>query len=216
MLFVYDGLGQLVRVVDIANGAITADHTYLWCGYVRCAAHDNAQTGSPISTWYFGEGAIISGTAYYYYYYVTDELGSVNELVTSSGSIASQFTYDPYGNRTTVSGTVIPDVGYAGYFYHAVSGLDFALYRAYDPVHARWLNRDPIGKAGGINLYAYARESGSLYRPIRIETGRSISVTSAGCRGRAGLGLSNISRCRLRICWQHLRPSHWLVRGDGA
>jgi hypothetical protein len=40
---------------------------------------------------------------------------------------------------------VIPDIGYAGYFYHAVSGLNFALYRAYDPVHARWLNRDPIG-----------------------------------------------------------------------
>ena len=150
--FVYDGMGRLVRAVDTANGAITADHTYLWCGYVRCAAHDNTQMGSPISTRYFDQGAIISGTAYYY---LTDELGSVNGLVTSSGSVASQFTYDPYGNRTTVSGTVLPDVGYAGYFYHAVSRLDFALYRAYDSVHARWLNRDPIGEAGGINLYAY-------------------------------------------------------------
>ena len=87
----------------------------------------------------------------------------MNELVTSSGSVASQFTYDLYGNRTTVSGTVIPDIGYAGYFYHAVSGIDFALYRAYDPVHARWLNRDPIGEAGGINLYAYSRSSPLTY-----------------------------------------------------
>ena len=123
----YDGLSRLVRVVDIAGGATTADHTYLRCGYVRCAAHDNTQTGSPISTRYFDQGTIISGTAYYY---LTDELGSVNELVTSSGSVASQFTYDPYGNRTTVSGTAIPDISYAGYFYHAVSGIDFALYRA--------------------------------------------------------------------------------------
>ena len=37
-----------------------------------------------------------------------------------------------------------------------MSGLDFTLYRAYDPTHARWLNRDPIGELGGINLYAYA------------------------------------------------------------
>ena len=44
--FVYDGLGRLVRVVDTASGAITADHAYLWCGNVRCAAHDNTQTGS--------------------------------------------------------------------------------------------------------------------------------------------------------------------------
>lgn len=54
-----------------------------------------------------------------------------------------------------VSGTVASDIGYAGYFTHAVSGLDFAMYRAYDPAHARWLNRDPIGEAGGVNLYEY-------------------------------------------------------------
>jgi RHS repeat-associated protein len=119
---------------------------------VRCLAHDNTQSGSPVSTQYFDQGAIIGGTAYYY---VRDELGSVMQLVTSTGTIASQFTYDPYGNRTTVSGTA-SDIGYAGYFSHAVSGLDFTLYRAYDPTHARWLNRDPIGESGGINLYAYA------------------------------------------------------------
>ena len=37
----------------------------------------------------------------------------------------------------------------------SASGLDFTLYRAYDPGHARWLNRDPIGEVGGVNLYAY-------------------------------------------------------------
>jgi RHS repeat-associated protein len=66
-----------------------------------------------------------------------------------------KYSYDPYGNRTTVSGTLASDIGYAGYFYHGVSGLEFALYRAYDPTHGRWLNRDPIGEAGGVNLYAY-------------------------------------------------------------
>jgi hypothetical protein len=29
------------------------------------------------------------------------------------------------------------------------------MYRAYDPTHARWLNRDPMGEMGGLNLYAY-------------------------------------------------------------
>jgi len=47
------------------------------------------------------------------------------------------------------------DIGYAGYFHHAASGLDFAMHRAYDPAHARWLNRDPLGERGGLNLYAY-------------------------------------------------------------
>jgi RHS repeat-associated protein len=150
--FSYDGLGRLVRVVDSHAGTIIADHSYTWCGSVRCLAHDNTQTGSPVSTQYFDQGAIVSGTSYYY---VKDELGSVTELVSTTGAIASQYTYDPYGNRTTVSGTIVPDIGYAGYFYHAASGLDFAMYRVYDPAHARWLNRDPIGEAGGTNLYAY-------------------------------------------------------------
>jgi RHS repeat-associated protein len=86
---------------------------------------------------------------------VHDQLGSVIQLVTSSGSVAAQSTYDPYGNLTTVSGTVLPDMGYAGYFHHSVSGLEFTLNRAYDSAHGRWLNRDPIGEYGGINLYAY-------------------------------------------------------------
>ena len=86
---------------------------------------------------------------------MTDRLGSVTQLVTTAGVIASQFTFDPYGNRATVSGTVVPDIGYAGYFAHAMSGLDFTGHRAYDPAHARWLNRDPIGEIGSINLYAY-------------------------------------------------------------
>jgi RHS repeat-associated protein len=150
--FVYDGLGRLVRVVDTHAGAITADHSYTWCGTTRCLAHDNTQSGSPVSTQYFDQGAIIGGTAYYY---VKDQLGSVTHLVTNTGSVASQYSYDPYGNRTTVSGTVASDIGYAGYFNHGVSGLEFALHRAYDPTHARWLNRDPVGEMGGTNLYAY-------------------------------------------------------------
>jgi RHS repeat-associated protein len=153
--FTYDGLGRLVRVVDTHAGAITADHSYTWCGNARCLAHDNTQSGSPVSTQYFAQGAIIGGTSYYY---VKDELGSVAELVSSTGTVASQYTYDPYGNQTTVSGSA-SDIGYAGYFTHAASGLDFAMYRAYDPAHARWLNRDPIGEAGDLNLYAYADEN---------------------------------------------------------
>lgn len=150
--FSYDGLGRVVRIVDTHAGAVTADHSYTWCGSVRCLAYDNTQTGSPVSAQYFNQGVIAGGTSYYY---VQDQLGSVNQLVTAAGAVAVQYTYDPYGNRTVASGTAVSDIGYAGYFTHTVSGLDFTLHRAYDAVHARWLNRDPIGEAGGLNLYAY-------------------------------------------------------------
>jgi RHS repeat-associated protein len=131
---------------------VTADHSYFWYGLVRCLAHDNTQAGSPVSTQYFSQGVIVGGTSYYY---VRDGLGSVQQLVAADGSVAASYDYDPYGNPTTTSGTVTSDIGYAGYFHHAASGLDFTLFRAYDPAHGRWLNRDPIQEAGGINLYAY-------------------------------------------------------------
>ena len=46
-------------------------------------------------------------------------------------------------------------LGYAGMFYHARSGLYLTHYRAYDPRLGRWLSRDPIWEAGGVNLYGY-------------------------------------------------------------
>jgi len=161
--FVYDGLSRLVRVVDAntQTGTITADHSYLWCGANRCLAHDNLMGGA-VSTQYFAQGEILSGTGYYY---VTDQLGSIQQLVSASGTIVTQYAYDPYGNQSTVvGGTVASDLGYAGYFNHAASGLNFTRNRAYDPVHARWINRDPIGEAGGINLYAYVGGNPLTYR----------------------------------------------------
>ena len=49
--------------------------------------------------------------------------------------------------------------GYAGYMSHSPSGLDFALFRAYDPTLGRWINRDPSGEYGGVNLYGYIGEN---------------------------------------------------------
>jgi RHS repeat-associated protein len=150
--FTYDGFSHLVRVVDKQNGSVVADKAYLWCGQSRCLQHDNTQTGSPVTKQYFTQGVLVGSTAYYY---VTDVLGSIRQLVDASGNVQAQYDYDPYGNASKISGSVDSDIGYAGYFRHAASGLLFALYRAYDPAHARWLNRDPAGEAAGVNLYAY-------------------------------------------------------------
>jgi RHS repeat-associated protein len=180
--FTYDGLGRLVRIVDKTGGSVTADHSYLWCGSMRCLAHDNTQSGSPVSTQYFPQGVIVGGTSYYY---VKDQLGSVRQLVTTGGSVAAEYTYDPYGNPTTLSGSVVSDIGYAGYFYHASSGLNFAMYRAYDPAHGRWLNRDPIGEAGGVNVYAYVEGNTNTKRDPSGEFG----IVGAGIGAAIGGGL---------------------------
>ena len=92
------------------------------------------------------------------YYYTKDHLGSVREMTNSSGTIQARYDYDAFGRVTTITGTVPSDFQYAGYYEHAVSGLNLLVYRAYDPNTERWLSRDPLPWAEitqNINLYNY-------------------------------------------------------------
>jgi RHS repeat-associated protein len=45
--------------------------------------------------------------------------------------------------------------GQFGYFTDSESGLIYCQQRYYDPANARWINRDPIGLDGGVNVYRY-------------------------------------------------------------
>ena len=58
--------------------------------------------------------------------------------------------------------TLQPDFAYTGLFYHQRSGLYFSQTRAYDSGLKRWLNRDPIGEQGGINLYGYVANRATI------------------------------------------------------
>jgi RHS repeat-associated protein len=94
------------------------------------------------------------------YYYTFDHLGSVREMLNGSGTILTRYTYDPYGRTTTnhLSGSVDATFQYTGVYYHAASGLSLTLFRAYDSSTGRFINRDPIQEAGGLNLYGYCSD----------------------------------------------------------
>jgi RHS repeat-associated protein len=105
----------------------------------------------PILTQYFPGGLLWYGTRYFFSF---DHLGSVREATDGAGNVVARYDYDPYGRLTVVQGVAAP-FGFGGYFYHAPSGLSLTKYRAYDPDLGRWESEDPIGTAGGLNLYAY-------------------------------------------------------------
>jgi RHS repeat-associated protein len=82
----------------------------------------------------------------------------VRELVDSTGAVRAQYDYDAWGNQTKLSGDLDARFGFTGHYYHARSGLDLTLHRAYDPSLGRWLSRDPLENAEmrqGPNLYSY-------------------------------------------------------------
>ena len=100
-------------------------------------------------------------------FYSRDHLGSIREVIKSLGgtnTLVARYDYDPYGKRLTQyqasTYTGGCDFGYTGHVTNPslVAGqteLVLTHYRAYDPNLGRWLSIDPLGEAGGMNLYAY-------------------------------------------------------------
>ena len=147
-VFGYDGLGRRTQIVEWQNGVAVATNNFVWDGQAILEQRDN--TGANVTRRFFSQGEQISGTNYYF---TRDHLGSVREVEDASGVILARYDYDPYGRQTLLAGTAISDFGYAGMYLHAPSGLNLTLYRAYNSDLGRWLNRDPIGERGGLNLY---------------------------------------------------------------
>jgi RHS repeat-associated protein len=94
-------------------------------------------------------------------FYEFDPQGSVSERLNSSGSCTVSSITDSFGLVTNGSSVSDP-FGYAaqaGYFTDSSTGLILTTFRYYDPVAGRFLNRDPSGHQGGVDLYNYAQNN---------------------------------------------------------
>jgi RHS repeat-associated protein len=149
-LFCYDGLSRRTKIIEKnSSNTVTSTKNYLWIGSEITEERDASDN---VTKRFFPQGEQQSGTPYYY---TRDHLGSVREVLNSSGSITARYSYDPYGRTTLVSGTNLATKQYAGYYIHATSDLALTRYRAYDLNTGRWLSRDPAGEDVGPNLYQY-------------------------------------------------------------
>lgn len=151
--FTYDALGRRVKIEERdASNAVTSTKNFLWNGTAIAEQRDE---NNNVKRQYFSQGyRDVAGNANYYY--TTDHLGSVREVIAADGStIAARYDYELYGKATKVSGTQDSDFLFTGYYYHAPSGLYLAPFRAYDAGLGRFISRDPIAEAGGMNLYGY-------------------------------------------------------------
>jgi RHS repeat-associated protein len=92
-----------------------------------------------------------------HFYYHSDGNGNVTSLLDSHQTVAARYQYDPFGNLLASSG-IMADVNlyrFSSKEAHANSGLYYYGFRFYEPGLQRWMNRDPIGEAGGLNLYSF-------------------------------------------------------------
>ena len=90
-----------------------------------------------------------------------DNNGNITKYVDANGNVVASYTYDAFGKLIAKAGVL------ADFFRHRFSTKYFDIesrlyyygYRFYHPILMRWLNRDPIEEEGGLNLYAFCKNS---------------------------------------------------------
>ncbi len=127
-----------------------------------------------------------------YYYYVPDAQGSILALTDSAGNTANTYSYDPYGQTTSSSGTTPNVWGYQQGEQGPAGTYHFGQ-RYYDPATGRWTQQDPLNQISDpqqADRYAYVSgnpvngidPSGlfSIDFSLKIGLGVHIGLTIAG------------------------------------
>lgn len=131
------------RLLFTTDGAGNVTASYVWNGPELAAV----LTG----------GSLDTGLRYPH----LSRLGHVMALTDATGALAVKYAYEPYGfayRQTVPAGgsdaNLFTFVGGAG-VQDEGGGLFYMKNRFYDARTGRFLQRDPIGLEGGVNLYAY-------------------------------------------------------------
>lgn len=86
---------------------------------------------------------------------LADGLGSTIALTDSTGTVQTQYTYEPFGNTAATGSANASPYQYTGRENDG-TGLYYYRARYYSPIYQRFISEDPLGYRGGINFYAYA------------------------------------------------------------
>jgi len=171
---------MMIRVRNAGTNAIIADYfydpalrqrqkklgsvktNYYYSAFQRLADYDGSAgtPGTLLNRYVYGAGldevliqVTAGGTKSYYH---QNHQNSVIATTSSSGAVLNRYTYGPFGESAVLTGTTY---GYTGQRYDAETELYYYKMRQYSPKLGRFLQPDPIGLAGGLNLYAYVGNS---------------------------------------------------------
>jgi len=116
-------------------------------------------TGSDTILYLHGLGLVAQSDGTTTEYFSQDGLGSVRQMLDSSGDVMMAQTFDPYGNRYAIDGLDETLYGYSGE-YTDESGMLYLRARYYNPSQGRFFQPDPSRLES--NPYQY-----SFSNPVR-------------------------------------------------
>ncbi len=167
-IYEYDAFDRRVK-----KSGPSREISFVWDGDVILhESHSSDEDDVLITDWEFdrdGFAPIAMITKGKRYCCVNDPVGTPRELADSNGDVAWAADFAAFG-EARVQGLL--EVGcpvrYPGQYYDGETGLHYNRHRYYDPETGRFISPDPIGLAGGLNLYAYAPNTSGWIDPLGL------------------------------------------------
>ena len=177
---IYNAQGQLAELRDAANALIAkyvyrgdgkrawkelanGQRSYSYYAGEQMIAATNGNDVASLQLW-GADGIVGSRTVNSTTNTVTktynlyDPQGNLAQTLDASGNVVGQSAVSAWGEPIRDGAGNSSGGGYGakfGYVRDGESGFYLCTLRYYDPSAGRWITRDPIGYAGGTNLYGY-------------------------------------------------------------
>jgi RHS repeat-associated protein len=165
----YNAFGQ--RSVQTVTGG--GNHFIFGPGGLLLAEH--AVTGAVQRNYVYlnGRPLAVVDAAGAVSYVLNDHLGQPQKMLNAAGAVTWHRVAGVYGDTASqpVGATAANPQRFPGQQQDSVTGLYYNYFRDYDPATGRYLEADPIGLAGGVNIYGYAKGNPLGYiDPSGLET----------------------------------------------
>lgn len=182
--FIYDEAGYLIGEYD-TNGNAVQEHIYLG--------------DRPV--------AVVQGGSVNYV--TTDQLNTPRVVTDSSQTVEWSWVSDPFGNGQP-TGSLTYNLRLPGQYSDAETGHDYNYFRDYDSTIGRYVEGDPTGIDGGMNIYVYANSdplriidpSGLAPKPGSIRTVPCSADESAACQSTCAASGKTMESCRSVEQWR--------------
>ncbi|MDC0740845.1 RHS repeat-associated core domain-containing protein [Polyangium mundeleinium] len=161
--FAYDAFGR--RVAKRVEGEV---RRFIWDGDEL--VHEVPEA-TPLVTWVFEPGTfapLAKGEGERRYGVLADHLGVRLALVDEDGAPAWVGELDVWGEVWTQVDETANPWRFPGQYADDETALYYNRFRYYDPEVGRYISQDPIGLAGGLNLYAYVRDPWAWVDPLGL------------------------------------------------
>ena len=193
----YDAIGRRIAKREILGGATNAVQ-YVWEGWSILAVLD--ETGSLLESYTRGVGVAYdvgslvavrhhsgthSGSTYYLHHNHRGDVTAVRSAATTTTT--ATYAYTAYGEVAGITGSYESRFGFSSKEQDEATGLQYFGFRYYVPVGGRWTTRDPIGLAGGLNLYEFCRNNPAFWADAYGQECVTVTVTVGYILGKVAI-----------------------------